>query len=110
MPIQPVILAKDKERIGELLSLAPEDLKDLGAKVDFIHLDGSRPAYWTAGMDEVVRNMEDLATAPQLRAAEVSEGVPPETRLDSVLDPAAAARANPRWIGDSEELCRLGLR
>ena len=26
MPIQPVILAKDKENIGQLLSLAPPDL------------------------------------------------------------------------------------
>ena len=67
MPIQPVILAKDKENIGQLLSLAPSDLQDLGAKVDFIHLDGSRPAYWTAGIDEVIRNMNDLvASARQL--------------------------------------------
>ena len=55
MPIQPVILAKDKENIGQLLSLAPPDLQDLGAKVDFIHLDGSRPAYWTAGIEELIR-------------------------------------------------------
>ena len=67
MPIQPVILAKDKENIGQLLSLAPPDLQDLGAKADFIHLDGSRPAYWTAGIDEVIRNMNDLvASARQL--------------------------------------------
>ena len=40
-----MIRAEDKKNIGGLLSTAPEDLQDLG-KVDFIHLDGSRPAYW----------------------------------------------------------------
>ena len=35
VPIQPVIRAEDKKNIGGLLSLAPEDLRDLG-KVDFI--------------------------------------------------------------------------
>ncbi len=48
VPIQPVVVAEDKSRIGEFLVQAPEDLKDLGA-VDFIHLDRSRPAYWKAG-------------------------------------------------------------
>ena len=60
MPIQPVVLAQDKARIGELLSLAPSDLQDLGSKADFIHLDGSRPSYWAAGIDDVIKNVNDL--------------------------------------------------
>ena len=77
MPIQPVILAKDKENIGQLLSLAPPDLQDLGAKADFIHLDGSRPSYWAAGIDDVVRNMVDLTTQhAQAKSQEESEPEP----------------------------------
>ena len=79
MPIQPVILAKDKENIGQLLSLAPPDLQDLGAKADFIHLDGSRPSYWTAGIDDVIRNMVDLAQQAQPKVqAEPEPGPEPE--------------------------------
>ena len=78
MPIQPVILAKDKENIGQLLSLAPPDLQDLGAKVDFIHLDGSRPAYWTAGIDEVIRNMNDLVASARQLAPEPEPEPEPE--------------------------------
>ena len=54
-----MIRAEDKKNIGGLLSLAPEDLRDLG-KVDFIHLDGSRPAYWEAGIGDVLKNAADL--------------------------------------------------
>jgi hypothetical protein len=59
VPIQPVVAAKDKTRIGEFLSQAPSDLQDLGS-VDFIHLDGSRPRYWKAGIEEVMRNIRDI--------------------------------------------------
>ena len=48
-----------KKNIGGLLSTAPEGLQDLG-KVDFIHLDGSRPAYWAAGIGDVLKNAADL--------------------------------------------------
>eukprot|EP01047_Picozoa_sp_COSAG01_P050774 COSAG01_NODE_5168_length_4438_cov_4.333026_1_plen_1066_part_00 len=68
VPIQPVILADDKKRIGDLLALAPEDLQDLGRKADFIHLDRSRPSYWQAGVDDILTNVADLV---------LSEGVPP---------------------------------
>ena len=76
VPIQPVILAKDKENIGQLLSLAPPDLQDLGAKADFIHLDGSRPSYWAAGIDDVVRNMVDLTQHAQAKAQAEPEPEP----------------------------------
>ena len=33
--VQPVILLEDKPRIGELVSIAPEDLKKMG-KIDFV--------------------------------------------------------------------------
>ena len=76
MQIQPVILAKDKENIGQLLSLAPPNLQDLGAKADFIHLDGSRPSFWTAGIDDVVRNMVDLTQHTQPKAQPEPEPEP----------------------------------
>ena len=82
MPIQPVILAKDKENIGQLLSLAPPDLQDLGAKADFIHLDGSRPSYWAAGIDDVVRNMVDLTTQHAQAKSQVEPEPEPELAAD----------------------------
>ena len=81
MPIQPVILAKDKENIGQLLSLAPPDLQDLGAKADFIHLDGSRPSYWAAGIDDVIRNMVDLTTQHAQAKSQVELEPEPEPEL-----------------------------
>ena len=81
MPIQPVILAKDKENIGQLLSLAPPDLQDLGAKADFIHLDGSRPSYWAAGIDDVVGNMVDLTQAQPKAQPEPEPEPEPERQL-----------------------------
>ena len=95
MPIQPVILAKDKESIGQLLSLAPPDLQDLGAKVDFIHLDGSRPAYWKAGIDEVIRNMNDLVASsagPTRRDVLQPE---PEPTFTHVLQPEPEPELEP---------------
>lgn len=86
VPIQPVILADDKKRIGEFIEQAPEDLKYL-AGVDFIHLDRSRPAYWQVGVDEVIKGADALAShairqrsgaqpEPQLQLQRISEPQP----------------------------------
>jgi hypothetical protein len=55
VPIQPVLRADDKTRIGEFLGLAPADLQYLGSTADFIHMDDSRPAFWEAGISEILR-------------------------------------------------------
>ena len=65
IPIQPVVLPDDKSRIGQLLGLAPADLKDLG-KVDFIHLDRSRTSYWNAGIDDVLDSVDRLVASQSL--------------------------------------------
>jgi GTPase SAR1 family protein len=64
VPIQPVIAREDKQRIGEFLSQAPEDLKDLG-KVDFKTMDQTGPAYWKVSIDELVKSISELVGAPE---------------------------------------------
>jgi len=61
VPIQPVVVMKDKDRIGELLALAPEDLKDLG-DIDFIDLNMDDKDYWLVGVQKILRQQlqEDL--------------------------------------------------
>ena len=53
--IQPVVAADDKQRIGELLSMAPEDLRKLLGSTDFIHLDRADHEYWAVGCDKIRR-------------------------------------------------------
>ena len=38
VPIQPVVRAEDKKKIGDFIQMAPEDLKFLGG-IDIKHLD-----------------------------------------------------------------------
>ena len=68
VPIQPIIDAADKGNIGKFLGYAPDDLKDLGQLVDFVHLDQSRPAYWKAGIEEVLRCSQNLVEASERKA------------------------------------------
>jgi large subunit ribosomal protein L40e len=78
IPIQPVVAAEDKTRIGEFIAQAPADLKDL-ASVDFIDLHRSRPAYWAASVGEVLKNVDDLVAAsrPTSGRAQPSEAATP---------------------------------
>ena len=76
VPIQPVIHPDDKKRIGELVALAPPDLRFLGAAADFIHIDRSRPAYWRTGVDEVIEGANNLIAAATGRAGNEAQGVP----------------------------------
>ena len=57
VPIQPVMSADDKKRVGIFIGQAPADLKDLG-NTDFIHLDRSRISYWKAGVKDVCEAIE----------------------------------------------------
>ena len=128
-PIQPVILADDKKRIGEFIGQAPEDLKDLGG-VDFIHLDRSRPAYWQVGVDEVMKGADALAShgmrqrsgaqpepEPQQPEPEPEPGPEPEPQRQEASEPepepepavgllvTAARKGNDRAVA---ELLRRG--
>jgi hypothetical protein len=96
VPIQPVVAAKDKTRIGEFLSQAPSDLQDLGS-VDFIHLDGSRPRYWKAGIEEVMRNIRDIGEQqphPGRRSARAAAARTRRARTPST-SPSRRTRSGP---------------
>ena len=56
--IQPVVAADDKQRIGELLAKAPDDLRDLLGGTDFIHLDRNDKEYWDVGVGKIRRILE----------------------------------------------------
>ena len=52
--IQPICDVDDKKRIGELLSKAPADLKEIVGGTEFIELIRSKKQYWKVGMDLIV--------------------------------------------------------
>ena len=52
--IQPVVDTGDKGRIGELLKMAPDDLRDLG-KVDFVDLNQTDDEYLGLGVKKILR-------------------------------------------------------
>ena len=113
VPVQPVIHADDKQRVGEFLALAPPDLQYLGG-VDFIHLDRSRPAYWQVGVDEVIKGADSLASQAaaagdgagqgdgmrQRSGAEsggpVGDGVQPEPEPEPAQEPAQEPEQEPQ--------------
>jgi hypothetical protein len=86
VPIQPVIHPDDKERIGELVALAPPDLRFLGAAADFIHIDRSRPAFWQTGVDEVIEGANNLIAAATGRAGNEAQGVPARRVLQPLVE------------------------
>ena len=51
--IQPVVHAKDKLRVGELLAMAPDDLKSLG-EIKWVALDED---YWEEGVQQILRRL-----------------------------------------------------
>ena len=54
--IQPVLRVEDKARIGEFLSLAPDDLKCLGG-IDWVDLNRNDSEYWELGVVKVLRSI-----------------------------------------------------
>ena len=70
-PIQPVIRSADKHRIGDFLSAAPEELRDIG-NTDFITLDRSDRDYWLAGIEKIAKAAAN-AVAARLEGAPSTE-------------------------------------
>ncbi len=64
--IQPVVQREDKERIGEFLDQAPDDLQPYLRGIDFKALDRISPAIWKTCIDE-------LLTATSLDGARAHE-------------------------------------
>ena len=56
--IQPVVAADDKQRIGELLAKAPDDLRELLGGTDFILLDRNDKEHWDVGVGKIRRILE----------------------------------------------------
>ena len=52
--VQPIIDSSDKGRIGELVNMAPEDLRDIGG-VDFVDFNRSDDEYFDLGVKKVLR-------------------------------------------------------
>eukprot|EP00036_Acanthoecidae_sp_10tr_P014439 CAMPEP_0206287598 /NCGR_PEP_ID=MMETSP0106_2-20121207/1189_1 /ASSEMBLY_ACC=CAM_ASM_000206 /TAXON_ID=81532 /ORGANISM="Acanthoeca-like sp., Strain 10tr" /LENGTH=344 /DNA_ID=CAMNT_0053718137 /DNA_START=211 /DNA_END=1246 /DNA_ORIENTATION=- len=63
IPILPVVRSADKGKIGELMSLAPNDLQFL-ADIDFIALDRSDKDYWNVGIRKIVRAANVTSRGP----------------------------------------------
>ena len=76
VPIQPVIRTMDKQRIGDLIAAAPDDLKDLRS-TDFITLDRSDPDYWKIGIDKIIK-----AAAGMIGAGKISNAYPLSPEFD----------------------------
>eukprot|EP00240_Pyramimonas_obovata_P016210 CAMPEP_0118935886 /NCGR_PEP_ID=MMETSP1169-20130426/15885_1 /TAXON_ID=36882 /ORGANISM="Pyramimonas obovata, Strain CCMP722" /LENGTH=269 /DNA_ID=CAMNT_0006878961 /DNA_START=142 /DNA_END=954 /DNA_ORIENTATION=+ len=56
--IQPVIRDADKQRVGEFMGGAPDDLKFLGS-VDFIDMNRGAIQYWNVGVDMIVERADN---------------------------------------------------
>jgi len=83
VPIQPVIAAEDKQKVGEFIGQAPQDLKDLG-QVDFSHLDRSDLRIWDTAVEIMLKNIEALA-----------DGGPPQVHGDATVSEPASSTAPP---------------
>ena len=66
VPIQPVIRAEDKKKIGNFIQMAPDELKFLGG-VDWKHLDRSNKRYFKLGVEMTLEGVKDLLTQKRLR-------------------------------------------
>ena len=64
IPIQPVIRAEDKKKIGDFIQMAPDDLKFLGG-IDWKHLDRGNRRYFDLGIDMVIEGVDDLIERQQ---------------------------------------------
>ena len=66
IPIQPIIRAEDKKKIGDFIQIAPEEFKYLGG-VDWKHVDRSNRRYFSLGVEMVLEGVQDLLTQKRLR-------------------------------------------
>mmetsp|Transcript_23013 Transcript_23013/g.60105 ORF Transcript_23013/g.60105 Transcript_23013/m.60105 type:complete len:393 (-) Transcript_23013:177-1355(-) len=94
IPIQPVIRAADKSRIGELMALAPDDLQFVG-NIDFITLDRSDVDYWEVGIQKILRAANKVKRTPSGQGAAAAPGLAqpfyPGAPPPPYMVPAAAA-------------------
>ena len=78
VPIQPVIRAEDKKKIGDYLQMAPEKFRILGG-VDWKHLDRSNRRYFELGVELTLEGIRDLKAQRAARVAAMAS----DTRVDS---------------------------
>eukprot|EP00976_Prorocentrum_cordatum_P037399 760108-Prorocentrum_minimum.AAC.1 len=85
--IQPVIRDADKQRIGEFMGDAPDDMKFLGS-VDWIDMNRGAIQYWNVGVDMIIKRANN----------------PPELnyKVPSKSSPAAASSSTTVGDVDSE--------
>lgn len=57
-PIIPIVDIADKTRIGELLQTAPDDLREIIQRIDFIDLNRSDYDYLQVGITKLLRRMQ----------------------------------------------------
>ena len=82
IPIQPVIRAEDKKKIGEFIEMAPDDLKFLGG-IDWKHLDRGNKRFFDLGVEMVIEGMDELIKKSQRKK---EEGSDIETKSTSSID------------------------
>ena len=66
--VQPVVHQKDKERIGEFIKMAPDDLKRIGS-IDFVDLNPSDKEYWDVGLKKIFDKAKARGVFPQGRSS-----------------------------------------
>ena len=110
--VQPVVHLKDKERIGEFIKMAPDDLKRIGS-IDFVDLNPSDKQYWDVGLGKIFDKAKTRGVFPQGRSitrrpSTVEHGsraaVAPEPAADGAVEPASGASLDAKTEPVSEEL------
>ena len=110
--VQPVVHLKDKERIGEFIKMAPDDLKRIGA-IDFVDLNPSDKRYWDVGLGIIFDKAKARGGVfPQGRSStrrpstvehRSRAAVAPEPAADGAVEPASGASLGAKTEPVSEE-------
>ena len=109
--VQPVVHLKDKERIGEFIKMAPDDLKRIGS-IDFVDLNPSDKQYWDVGLGKIFDKAKDRGVFPQGRSStrrpstvehRSRAAVAPEPAADGAVEPASGASLGANTEPVSEE-------
>ena len=88
--VQPVVHLKDKERIGEFITMAPADLKRIGS-IDFVDLNPSDKRYWTVGLGIIFDKAKARGVFPQGRSSTRRSSVEHRSRAAVAPEPADGA-------------------
>ena len=64
VPIIPVVRVEDKSRIGELLELAPEDIRKVLQNLDFIDINRGHADYLRLGLELLLKRLAKISDAP----------------------------------------------